>query len=212
MGQNKLLLELEGETLVRRAVRAASDAGLGPVVVVLGHESERVRAAIEGLACVPIVNPAFATGKGTSLQAGIAYVSSGTDARAAVVMLADMPFVTAAMLAAVAARHRDSGAPLVVSRYAEVHAPPMLYARELFAELLALPGEACGKEMIRRHRSEAEIMTWPEAALADVDSPADYGRIRAGLGQVSAEIAAGAPTIKSTTLWPPARTTTTEET
>ena len=50
MGRNKLLLDLGGETLVRRAVRAAVDAGVDEVVVVLGHEEPRVRAELGGVA------------------------------------------------------------------------------------------------------------------------------------------------------------------
>ena len=182
MGENKLLLVLDGEALVRRAVSAAMTAGLAPIIVVLGHEAEKVAAALEGLPCRTVINPDHARGKGTSLQVGIEAVASSTDAGAAVVMLADMPFVTAAMLAQVAARD-DAGAgprvPMVVSRYGEVNAPPILYDRALFAELLALPGQACGKEMVRRHRHEAGMLSWPEAALTDVDRPEDYERVRA---------------------------------
>ena len=182
MGENKLLLVLDGEALVRRAVRAAMTAGLAPIIVVLGHEAEKVAAALEGLPCRTVINPDHARGKGTSLQAGIQAVASSTDAGAAVVMLADMPFVTAAMLAQVAGR--DDGAarpraPMVVSRYGDVNAPPILYDRALFAELLALPGHACGKEMVRLHRHEAATLSWPEAALTDVDRPEDYQRVRA---------------------------------
>jgi molybdenum cofactor cytidylyltransferase len=184
MGDNKLLLPLDGETVVRRAVRAAIDGGLAPVVVVLGHEAERVRGDLAGLACRAIVNPDYALGKGTSLQAGIAEVSSATDAGAAVVLLADMPFVTSTMIAAVVEARAGGGpgggaAPMVISRYGDVSAPPILYDRALFAELLALSGEACGKEMIRRHGAEAATVSWPEAALADIDVPEDYRRIRA---------------------------------
>jgi molybdenum cofactor cytidylyltransferase len=181
MGENKLLLAIDGQTLVRRAVRAAIDGGLDPVIVVLGHEAERVRRELDGFAVRAIVNPAHEAGMGTSVQAGIAEVASGTDAAAGVIVLADMPFVTAAMLGELAARHRSTGAPMVISRYGDVNAPPMLYARPLFAELLALPGEACGKEMVRRHKHEAFVARWPEAALADVDVPDDYRRIRATL-------------------------------
>jgi molybdenum cofactor cytidylyltransferase len=186
MGENKLLLPLGGETVVRRAVRTAVEAALDPIIVVLGHEPERVRAALAGLPCRTVVNPDHQGGKGTSLQFGIAEVASATAAGAAVVMLADMPFVTAAMLARVAARERTA-APMVVSRYGEVNAPPILYDRSLFAELLALPGQACGKEMVRRHRAEAVMLSWPEHALSDIDRPEEYQRIVAELG------AAGAP-------------------
>jgi molybdenum cofactor cytidylyltransferase len=174
MGENKLLLVLDGEALVRRAVSAAMTAGLAPIIVVLGHEAEKVAAALEGLPCRTVINPDHARGKGTSLQVGIEAVASSTDAGAAVVMLADMPFVTAAMLAQVAARDDAGAGPRV-----PVNAPPILYDRALFAELLALPGQACGKEMVRRHRHEAGMLSWPEAALTDVDRPEDYERVRA---------------------------------
>ena len=176
MGENKLLLALGDETVVHRAVRAAIEARLDPIIVVLGHEPERVRAALAGLPCRTVVNPDHLRGKGTSLQFGIAEVASSTSAAAAVVMLADMPFVTAAMLARVAARE-GTAAPMVVSRYGEVNAPPILYDRSLFAELLRLPEQACGKEMVRRHRAEAVALSWPEQALADIDRPEDYQRI-----------------------------------
>jgi molybdenum cofactor cytidylyltransferase len=181
MGENKLLLALDGQTVVRRAVRAAIAAGLRPVVVVLGHESERVRAEIADLPCRAVLNPDHAQGKGTSLQVGIGEAASIVGVGAAMIVLADMPFVDTAMLAAVAARWRESDAPMVISRYGDVNAPPILYDRALFAELLSLPGEACGKMMIRRHGGEAEVLRWPEAALADIDVPEDYRRIEAQL-------------------------------
>jgi molybdenum cofactor cytidylyltransferase len=186
MGENKLLLSLDGQPLVARAVRAAAAAGLAPIVVVLGHEAERVRAALDGLDCRAVVNPDHARGKGTSLQLGIAEVARATDAAAAVVMLSDMPFVTAAMLAKVARAAVGAGDgarfPMVISRYGAVNAPPILYDRALFAELGALAAQACGKEMVRRHRHEAVFLDWPEAALADVDVPEDYQRVIAGAG------------------------------
>ena len=45
-GRNKMLLQLEGESLLRRAARRALAAGLSPVVVVLGHEADRARAEL----------------------------------------------------------------------------------------------------------------------------------------------------------------------
>jgi molybdenum cofactor cytidylyltransferase len=177
-GENKLLLTLDGEPVVARAARAAIEARLEPVIVVVGHEADRVRGALRTLPCQLVVNADHELGKGTSLQAGITEASFGSEARAAVVMLADMPFVTTAMISTLVERYRASGAPMVISRYGEVNAPPILYDRSLFPELLALPGEACGKEMMRRHRAEAAVIDWPEAALADIDVPDDYQRAR----------------------------------
>jgi molybdenum cofactor cytidylyltransferase len=173
MGRNKLLLPLDGETLVRRAARAAL-AAADPVVVVLGHDEERVRAELEGLACAVVVNPDHARGAGTSLRTG---VRAAADVDALVVVLADMPFVTADMIAALVGRYRATGARLVVSRYGDVQAPPTLYDRSLFAEVLAIDDERGAKQVARDHGGEAEVVLWPESALQDVDSPADYDAV-----------------------------------
>ena len=89
------------------------------------------------------------------------------------VLLADMPFVTAEMLRTVVQRYRDTSAPLVVSNYAGVDAPPMLYDKALFAELSAPEGGGCGKKVVKRHRSESVELAWPASALRDLDVPQD---------------------------------------
>lgn len=181
MGKNKLLFDLDGESLVRSAVRRAAAAGLDPVIAVLGHEVERVQRELDGLTppCLIVVNPDYARGINFSLKAGIAAVPA--TAAAAVVILADMPFVTAEMIGTLVTRYRESEAPLVISDYEGVNAPPMLYDRVLFEELRAMEGEGCGKQVVRRHRSEAVVVGWPAAALTDLDAPSDYEQLRSQL-------------------------------
>jgi len=179
MGRNKLLFDLNGEPLVRRAVRTAVDAGLDPVIVVLGHEADAVRAALEGLPCRDVVNPVHTEGMNSSVCAGITAVPS--EAAAAIVLLADMPFVSAAMIGTLLERFRAGDALLVVSAYGGVNAPPTLYDRALFAELAGVEGRGCGKRMLRRHPGEATIVHWPATAIADLDVPDDYARVKAQL-------------------------------
>jgi molybdenum cofactor cytidylyltransferase len=177
MGRNKLLLELGGTTILRRAVDTALEAGLEPVVVVLGHESDRARAELSGSSCTTVVNPEYARGMNTSVAAGVTAVPG--DAAGAVLMLADMPLVDAEMLRALVDRYRDSAAPLVISTYGDVLAPPILYGRALFPELRALDAEACGKQVVKLHRGEAVELSWPATALTDLDVPEDVERVRA---------------------------------
>ncbi len=177
MGKNKLLFELEGESVIRRAARRALAGGLSPLVVVLGHESDKAWKEIEDLPCEWSLNPLYEQGINSSLKAGVMAVR-GLKAKAALVMLADMPFVTSEMIAAMIARYRQSTAPLVISDYDGVNAPPMLYDQSLFMELLLMEGEGCGRQVVRRHKAEAEVLPWPVSALQDLDVPEDYERVR----------------------------------
>jgi len=178
-GANKLFLEVEGESLLRRAVSRALAAGLDSVVVVLGHEVDRARSELAGLPVGTVWNPDHhALGVNGSLRAGL---SAAAGADAVVVLLADMPFVTAEMIAAVAERFRESGAPLVVSDYGGVQAPPTLYGRQLFMDLMAAgDGEGAGKAVVAKNLERAAVMRWPRETLDDVDVPEDFERIAPG--------------------------------
>lgn len=171
MGRNKMLLPVEGEPLVARAARRASEAGLDPVVVVVGHEAEEVRTLLDLSTCDAVLNPDHEQGIQTSVRAGVDAL--GEDVGALVVILADMPSVTDEMIATVVRHYRAGAAPLVVSLYGTVNAPPVLYDRALFGELRAM-NAGCGKEVVRRHEGEAEMITWPEESLRGIDAPEDY--------------------------------------
>lgn len=174
MGRNKLFLPIEGESVLRRAARRAGEAGLDPVVVVLGRDAEAARRELFGLECLAIVNPNPGRGQTSSLREGLAALPAA--AAAAVVLLADMPFVTSLMLRALVRRFQEGGSPLVISEYDGVMAPPMLYGRSLFPEIQTMHGDNCGKRVVKAHRAEAAVLSWPAGALSDLDVPDDYER------------------------------------
>src|SRR5216684_968705 len=119
MGKNKLLLEIDGETVLRRAVRTAAAAGLDPVLVALGHESDRARAELEGLPCLNLINPRYAEGMSTSLSTAI---SAFPEVTASVrLLIVAIPFVTACMLRVLLSG--CCGEELVVSLLGDVVAP-----------------------------------------------------------------------------------------
>jgi molybdenum cofactor cytidylyltransferase len=175
MGTNKLLLPLAGEPLVRRACRLALAAELYPLIVVLGHEPERVRSALGGLDCQFALNADLGGPMSSSLRRGLECLPA--DAAGAVIVLADMVHVTEQMLRALVIAAASSAAPLVCSRYAQILAPPILFRRVLFGELLASRGEGCGKAVVEQHREQALCIDWPPAALMDVDTPEDFARL-----------------------------------
>jgi molybdenum cofactor cytidylyltransferase len=176
---SKMLLAVDGEPMVRRQATRALDAGLDPLVVVTGHQGDAVRDALAGLDCTFARNPDFTGPTSGSLHAGLREITDDA-VHAAVVLLGDMPRVTSGMLSALLAAARGTIAPLVVSRYGDdgVLAPPLLFRRALWPELLAWHGEGCGKAVVNAHRDEAVVVDWPAASLQDIDTPADYEALR----------------------------------
>ena len=175
MGTNKLLLEIDGEPLVRRTASRALEAGLSPVVVVLGHAPDATRAALAGLPCLFATNPSPDGPTSDSLHAGIRALPASSEA--AVVILPDMVRVTAEMLAALPAAALPDTL-VVASRYGEIVAPPALFRRALFPELLARHGEGTVRAMTRAHPDAAVLLDLPPDALADLDTLEDVERYR----------------------------------
>ncbi|MDE2721296.1 nucleotidyltransferase family protein [Candidatus Palauibacter polyketidifaciens] len=189
MGRNKLLLRVGGETLVRHAVRVAGEAGLDPVILVTGRFRDAVEREVEDLACAPVFNPDHETGIQTSVACGVAAAPAACGA--ALVMLPDMPFVTARMVRTLVERRAETGAPLIVSRYGgEVNAPPILYGRSLFGEISRMRA-GCGREVVRRHHDRASLVDWPADRLRDLDRPDEYESVRrelSGAGSRSGDV------------------------
>jgi len=179
MGTNKMLLEIDGESLLRRAARRGLEASLDPLFVVLGHEAERARREIADLPCRPVFNEHYELGISSSLRAGVAALPP--ECGAAIVLLADMPHVTPEMLAALVSHYRKTGARLVASQYGGVFAPPVLYDASLFPELAVVSDARCAQQVVKRHLDEAVVLAWPEDRLEDLDRPEDVARLRSGL-------------------------------
>lgn len=180
MGSNKMLLEVGGEPMARRAARVALEGGLDPVVVVVGRDADRVRGALAGLPCHFVHNPDFAGPTSSSLHRGIGALPP--EAEGIVVLLGDMVRVGPDMVAALVEAAERDGAPLAASQYGDVVAPPLLFRRSLFPDLLACHGDGCGRSVLRTHRDRAAIVPAPPGALADVDTPAELDAARAESG------------------------------
>jgi molybdenum cofactor cytidylyltransferase len=176
MGCNKMLATIDDEPLVRRAARRAAAATIGPLVVVVGFEAESVRAALTGIDCRVVENPAFEGPGSRSLHAGLRAIDASVDA--VIVLLADMVHVTTAMIGAVAAAARHDGAAIVASRYGRVIAPPVAFPRRFFGELLEWNGEGGAKPVVLRHPADTHLLDWPAEALHDVDTAADLADAR----------------------------------
>lgn len=177
MGEPKQLLRIDGEPLVRRAVRLATEARVGPTVVVLGAEAGRIRAEIEDLPIQIVLNAGWEEGLASSLRAAVEAAERGHPAaRGLLVMPADQPRLTAAHLRALDAAQRAGGAPIVASDYGDHRGPPALFAASQYAALRALCGDAGARDLLAV-AGVATVAAPPGSGL-DLDRPSDVDRQR----------------------------------
>jgi molybdenum cofactor cytidylyltransferase len=168
---NKLVLEVDGKPMVRRAVETALAAGASPVVVVLGHEAERVREALAGTDVIFAENPDYAGGLSTSLKTGVAALPDDVDG--ALVCLGDMPLVAPGDIARLlAAFNPAEGRAIIVPTRRGKRGNPVLWARRFFAEMREVAGDTGAKHLIGAYPElVAEVEMPGEAVLVDIDTP-----------------------------------------
>jgi CTP:molybdopterin cytidylyltransferase MocA/xanthine/CO dehydrogenase XdhC/CoxF family maturation factor len=177
MGKNKLILEVNGKSLVRHAVEAALEGGLDPVLVVTGHDAPAVEKALAGLPVSFVHNENFAIGLSTSLKRGIAALPHDRDG--AMVLLGDMPEVNGELITSVMAEFDPAkGRSICIATAKGVHGHPVLWARKFFPEIATLTGDSGAKSLISAHQSEVcEIPAPGKAPLTDIDTPADLAAL-----------------------------------
>lgn len=174
MGEPKQLLPIGGIPMVRRATVAALASLCRPVVVVVGANADAVTAALEGLPVSIAINPAWASGMGTSIQAGIRSLPESVDG--AVLALADQPLITSDIYDDLVRLASEAGRPIVASRYAGTVGVPVLFSRAYFPNLLALaPSQGC-KGVIQANLANALLVDCPDAEV-DVDTRESYEQL-----------------------------------
>ena len=175
--ENKLLLDYKGEPMIRHAVRAAVESKASPVIVVTGHESDSVKAALEGFDAVFIHNGAYPDGMATSLVAGLNAVKE--TASGVLVHLGDMPLVTAdGMNAMVDALDEDAERLIITRSAGGRRGNPVIFHRRFFPELLALTGDEGGRQIIAKHGDLVFEIPASDDALFDVDTPERYATLK----------------------------------
>lgn len=176
---NKLIAEIGGKPLVRIAAEQALASQARPVIVVTGHQREKVEAALADLPVRFVHNADYVRGLGTSLKAGIAAVPEEVDG--AVVCLGDMPQVDAALIdKLIAAFDPERGAFVVVPSIEGRRGNPVLWSRRFFPDLMQIQGDVGARHLIGGYtEAVVEVPVDGAAALTDVDTPESLSAVKA---------------------------------
>lgn len=174
MGRPKALLPWAGTTLVEWQVRQLRLAGVGQVIVVLGHDVDAIKPSLESLDVKVVVNESYREGRASSLRAGAAAVEPAADA--VLVLGVDQPR-PAAISSAIVGAWRGRGEALIVT---PVHAGrrghPVLLSSVLLDELRAAKEVELGlRGILNRHKTKVvEVEIGDSVVNMDLNTPSDY--------------------------------------
>jgi molybdenum cofactor cytidylyltransferase len=189
-GRHKLLLPLGDRPVLAHTIEATLASQARPIVVVLGHQIEQVRAQISAYLDHPdifsIENTDYLQGMSTSLRAGIQALTerenqaepTAHSLAGVLIVLGDQPLMTARILDTLIASKHTTGKRILIPFYNGERGNPVLFDVSLFPELLEITGDAGARSVIEHHRSEvARIELGASMASYDVDTWEAYQEV-----------------------------------
>jgi molybdenum cofactor cytidylyltransferase len=175
----KQLVRFHGISLLRRAAQAAVGTACGPVVVVIGAASGRLRPELADLDVRVVENDRWAEGVSTSIRTGLDALESADLLEAVLITTCDQPEVTAELLRQIVGaflQPRPTRPPAVACVYAGTVGVPALFDRSLFADLRALERDQGAKGILERRLHEIVRIPFEPGAV-DIDTPEDARRL-----------------------------------
>ncbi|MFT5350741.1 MAG: molybdenum cofactor cytidylyltransferase, partial [Gammaproteobacteria bacterium] len=159
------------EMMVVRVTRQVLASQAEQVMLVTGHEAEKVQAAIENDKISFVTNPDFAQGLSTSLHCGLSHL--GDDIDAAIICLADMPAVTTAVIdQLIAAFNAEENRLICVPVYQGQRGNPVVLAKRFFSEMSELSGDKGARAFLRQYADlVCEVEVDEAGVLHDIDEP-----------------------------------------
>jgi molybdenum cofactor cytidylyltransferase len=176
---NKLLADIGGRAVLRRAVEAALASRASRVVVVTGHEWADVETALRDLPVAFFHNDDFSSGLASSLRVGLSHLCAAPGALA---ILGDMPCLSATLLdSLIETFEKTPGCAAVVPVFQGKRGNPALLSQKLFAPVAALRGDEGARRLLQSSAGVVEIPVHDDGVILDVDTPADLDFLRSRL-------------------------------
>jgi molybdenum cofactor cytidylyltransferase len=181
LGFPKALLPYGDRVLIERVLEQALASRLSRVILVLGFQAPKIRSAIRSLVGDPrleiTVNRHYEQGLSSSIRAGLRVLDPSS--RGVMFILGDQPLLKTAAIDRLIRVFRRNQAPIVVPLYGNRPGNPVIFGRELLADLLDLRGDTGGREIIKRNPEQVlKVPIRPLYMGWDVDTWDDYDRTR----------------------------------
>ena len=174
--QNKLLLQIDSEVLIRKFVKSVSNSLVDAVLVVVGFEAEKIKAVLHDQSVKFVENPSYEEGMTTSIQSGVK--ASSNESTGLMICLADMPFAETSDLNLLIQAFNDyrstESSLIIVPVFQGKRGNPVLFSEEFRDKILTHKGEGC-REIVRQFPHYVkEVCMENDNLLRDIDTPEDY--------------------------------------
>ena len=174
---NKVLKLIDRQAMLLHVIDAANNAHLHPIIVVTGHEHEKVQHLLKNSAVDGVFNPDYRDGIASSIAHGIRQLGQTVDA--AIILLGDMPHIKATHLNKLINAYNPLTNTHICVPYCQgQRGNPLLWGKKHFFELQQLQGDRGARVLLEKYRKQTSKVTINDAAIfLDIDTPVDLENI-----------------------------------
>jgi molybdenum cofactor cytidylyltransferase len=185
MGRPKQLLEWQGKTLLQHVLESLINSNADDIILVLGHETDRIRKSLPALQIKIVINPDYKQGMASSLRQGLLAMDPRSEAF--LVCLADQPGIGPEIMNNMIREFQQADPKRGIVRpvYRGLRGHPVLIGVRYLQEALQLQGDMGARQILMNHPEDIiEIEVTQDVVLKDIDTPEEYQKYmkRAGPG------------------------------
>ena len=173
MTGQKQLLQYEGLTFIERLYKTLAVLDLSDVVCVTGYLDQEIKSLLNDTDVHFLYNPNHKEGMLSTLQVGLQYLIDANQADAILVCLTDQPLIPQAHYQNLLNTVLDTDKNIICTSYQDTTSPPLVFKAKYFEEILALPGSASAKSIIKKNMDDVQTVYCNEGAR-EIDTDQDY--------------------------------------
>ncbi|MCW8955945.1 MAG: nucleotidyltransferase family protein [Gammaproteobacteria bacterium] len=189
---NKLALLVDGVPLLQRMLQTLLQAQLSEVIVVLGHEQDRVRKLLDDMPVRTVFNERFRQGQMTSVVCGMQALQQSCEG--VMVCLCDQALLEVADINRLVAHFLASPVPVLVPTYRGQRGNPIILAAQHCADILKAEANLGCKHFIENNPQLVTTLEFDnDHVVFDLDTFDDYAQLQlrlAGTTQVRNDVPA----------------------
>jgi molybdenum cofactor cytidylyltransferase len=180
-GKPKQLLRLNNRYLIEWVLDAALGSRLKQILLVLGHEHQKILQALGTKAQHPrlhvVVNHQYRQGQSVSLQTGVLKIRDIFPS--AMFLLGDQPLLESETIDFLLEQFWSSNKDICVPAHRGKRGNPTIFGQKFYSQLQKIQGDMGGRNIIERHPDRVlEVEIDNIDCFFDIDTEKDYEKLK----------------------------------
>ena len=175
MGRTKQLLEWDGKTILQRVLESLCNSGVEEVILVLGHEADRILKMVDTRKAKVVINKVYRDGMITSIQQGL--MNLNDKAEAFFIVLADQPGLEPEVFQRLIGEFKRATPQktIILPSFRGQRGHPALFSAKYRNEAFRIKGDVGFRQILQEHPEDIlEVEMDTDSILQDIDTPDDY--------------------------------------